>query len=211
MKKIIQTILVSTFFLLSFTAWSDDTVGFFRAVDRDDGRTVARLLERGVDPNARDERGYAALVWAMRVGSPAAAAELLKHPRLDLEQTNSAGETALMMAALHGREDWVRRLIEQGAQVNRSGWAPLHYAASGPSPALVGLLLDRGADIEAGSPNGTTALMMAAAYGLEDSALLLVQRGADLTRRNQRGLTAVDFAQRAGRDGLMQQLQAARR
>jgi uncharacterized protein len=207
----LHAIVAIAFCMLVPAAWASDTVNFFRAVDRDDARTVARLLERGVDPNARDERGHVALVLAMQVGSPTAAEALLRHPRLDVEQANSAGETALMMAALHGREDWVRRLIEQGAQVNRSGWTPLHYAASGPATGLVALLLDRGAEIEAASPNGTTPLMMAAGYGSEDAATLLLQRGADLSRRNDRGLDAIDFAQRAGRDALVRRLQAARR
>jgi len=39
-----------------------------------------------------------------------------------------------MMAALRGSLEWTQRLIERGAAINRDGWTPLHYAASGPEP-----------------------------------------------------------------------------
>ncbi len=71
------------------------------------------------------------------------------------------------------------------------------------------LLLDRGAPIDARSPNGTTPLMMAARYGSERSVELLVRRGADLRARNQLDLGAADFAREAGREALARQLAAA--
>ena len=73
------------------------------------------------------------------------------------------------------------------------------------------LLLDRGADIDAASPNGTTPLMMAAQYGADDSVKLLLQRGADLSKRNQRGLGPVDFARLSGREPLVRLLEPPRR
>jgi len=68
------------------------------------------------------------------------------------------------------------------------------------------LLLDRGAPIDAGSPNGSTALMMAAQYGSEASVDLLLSRGADAKIKNDRGLTAGDFARLAKRDALAARL-----
>lgn len=93
--------------------------------------------------------------------------------------------------------------------VNRPGWTALHYAASGPEPKMLVLLLERGAMLEAESPNRTTALMMAARYGDEDSALLLLSRGASASARNERGLSAADFARLAGRKGLADKLDQA--
>ena len=68
------------------------------------------------------------------------------------------------------------------------------------------LLADRGADLNAASPNNTTPLMMAAQYGSEDSVRLLLDRGADPGRRNMKGLGAADFAKLAGRDNLAERL-----
>ncbi|MBI5258636.1 MAG: ankyrin repeat domain-containing protein [Burkholderiales bacterium] len=184
---------------------------FFKAVAMDDGSTLLTLLVRGFDPNARDESGQVALLLSLREGSFKAAEALMKSPQLQVDLANPAGETPLMMAALKGHGDWVERLVERGAQLNRPGWSPLHYAATGPEPAIVRWMLDRGAAINARSPNGTTPLMMAARYGNEDAAVLLLARGADARLRNERNLGAGDFARMAGRDRLGEQLDAAAR
>ena len=147
----------------------------------------------------------------MQERSLKAAGVLLARPATDVNALNAAGESALMMAALKGDLTGAQLLLERGAQVNKTGWSPLHYAATGPEPKLVALLIDRGADLNAGSPNGTTALMMAAQYGSEDSVKLLLSRGADPKRRSQLDLNAVDFARKAGRDSLAAQLEALQR
>jgi len=181
---------------------------FFRAVINDDATVVASLLERGFDPNARDGDGQCALGLAAREGSDRVVDALLRHPQLNVDVRNTAGETALMFAALHGRLQMSQRLIERGAAITLDGWNPLHYAATGPEPKIVTLLLSKGAPVDARSPNGTTALMMAARYGSEQSVALLLQQHADPTLRNERGLNAADFARSAGRDSLAKRLES---
>ena len=39
---------------------------FFQAVNRDDGNSVARLVQRGFDPNSRSPEGQTALHLALR-------------------------------------------------------------------------------------------------------------------------------------------------
>ena len=80
-------------------------------------------------------------------------------------------------------------------------------AASGPSVQAVEWLLARGAAVDARSPNGSTALMMAARYGAIDATDLLLAKGANPALRNDRELSAADFARAAGRDTLAQRLQ----
>jgi ankyrin repeat protein len=184
---------------------------FFRAVNRDDARTVATLLQRGFDPNSPDEKGQVGLYLALREGSLKVAEVLLQHPQLKVDATNAADETPLMMAALRGNLEWTQRLLDRGARLNRPGWTPLHYAASGPEVKLLTLLLDRGAAIEATSPNQTTPLMMAARYGPHDAAELLLSRGANARARNDQGLSAADFARAVGRDALAGKLEQAAR
>ena len=113
---------------------------------------------------------------------------MLEHPGLKVDAVNAADETPLMMAALRGNLEWTQRLLDRGAQLNRKGWTPLHYAASGPEPKVVSSLLDRGAEIEARSPNGTTPLMMAARYCPYVAAQRLLARGAHPPARNDLGL-----------------------
>lgn len=197
---------------LAFSAANaQPAVDFFRAINVDDAGTVKRLLERGFDPNTVDEKGQVGLYLALREESPKALAVLLAHPQTRIDAVNQADETPLMMAALRGQLDAARQLLDRGASLNRPGWAPLHYAASGPEPRMVALLLERGAQIEAPSPNRTTPLMMAARYGAEEAVDLLLARGASLRARNDAGLGPVDFAALAGRESLAARLKAAAR
>ena len=181
---------------------------FFRAVRTDDAATVVNLLQRGFDANGRDEGGQTALCLAVRERADHVVDALLKHPTIDLDAGNSVGETALMFAGLQGRFELASRLIARGAAITKEGWNPLHYAATGPEPKIVALLLQRGAPIEARSPNGTTALMMAARYGSDQSVTLLLEQHADAAARNDRGMNAADFARSAGRESLAKRLES---
>lgn len=188
---------------------------FFRALDVDNASGVNSLLQRGFDPNSRDARGQTALYAALRDGSEQVAAVLLAHPQIRIDLANPAGETPLMIAALKGRSAWVKRLIERGAQVQREGWSPLHYAAACTDAeagvASMQSLQAHGAKLDARSPNGTTPLMMAARNGSEAAAQWLLRQGADARLLNDQNLTAADFARQAGRDKLAEALaQAAR-
>ena len=175
---------------------------FFVAVKRNDGRTVSALLERGFDPNTRDPKGQLGLILALQAENLAVAEALIARPETQVGLLNPAGESALMMAALKGQFEWSQRLLARDAPVNQAGWTPLHYAATGPEPKVVALLLDRGAAIEALSPNRTTPLMMAARYGKEESVMLLLAAGADRKRTSDMNLNAADHAQQAGRESL---------
>jgi uncharacterized protein len=180
---------------------------FFIAINRDDDRAVARLLQRGFDPNSRDPKGQTGLILALRDDSPRVAEALWKSPALEVDAQNASGETALMMAALRGQVTWMQRLLDRGAATHKEGWAPIHYAATGPEVKAVALLLQRGAPVEALSPDKDTPLMMAARYGAEGSVDLLLSRGASASATNARNLDAVDLARAGGRDYLLERLQ----
>lgn len=205
LKKLIYLFLIIGFSFARAGAYED----FFKAVEFDDPSTVNRLLRAGFDVNSPSPKGQHPLFLALQSGSNRVVEALIVAPDLKFDRPNENGETPLMMAALKGTDRWAVRLIEMGAQINREGWAPLHYAASGPSTALVKVLLDRGAEVDAPSPNGTTPLMMAAGYGPEEAARLLLERKANAGLRNQRDLSAADFARRAGRESLAARLEAA--
>jgi uncharacterized protein len=179
---------------------------FFAAVQRDDAGAVTSLLKRGFDPNSRDPKGQTGLTLAAQSQSWRAEEALLAHPGVDVNALNGAGESALMLVALKGDLGQCQRLLDRGAKVQQPGWSPIHYAATGPSTQIVELLLARGADIDAESPNGSTPLMLAARYGSEDTVNLLLARGADVTRRNERNLRASDFAHLGGREPLAARL-----
>lgn len=201
-------LIVATYVSLVHAGSRED---FFTAIQRDHRHSIESLLQRGFDPNTLDDRGQPGLVLALRLESFEAAAALLDHPKLDVNSSNAAGETALMMASLRGQLPMVDRLIARGAAVNRPGWTPLHYAATAPDEEPLKRLLAKGASVDAESPNRTTPLMMAAQYGPTACVDLLLKAGADPTRRNDLGLSAADFAARVGRDSLAEKLRERRR
>ena len=64
-------------------------------------------------------------------------------------------------------------------------------------------------EIDAASPNGTTALMMAAREGRASTLDLLIARGADVNHRNETGASALDWAQRAKEPAMVDRLRRA--
>ncbi|MBC8737939.1 ankyrin repeat protein [Paraburkholderia sp. Clong3] len=165
-----------------------------KSVKFDDVDGVNKLLAKGMDPNSVDNQGIPLLVIAAREKSDKVAAALLANPKTDIEIQDKAGENALMMASLVGDLNLVNLLIAKDAEVNKKGWAPLHYAAANGHDDIVKVLLDHSAYVDAGSPNGTTPLMMAARGGHVSTVKLLLDNGADLSVKNQIGMTALDFA-----------------
>ena len=190
-------------YLVVFTgcssAFSGSYEDFFGAIKQDDDRTVKALLSRGFDPNTRDPRGFHGLFLALREPAPKVALALIEWPKTDVEPRTAQDESPLMIAALKGETDLVTRLIERGADVNKPGWTPLHYAATNGHLAIMRLLLEKHAYIDAEAPNGSTPLMMAAQFGTPDALKLLLDEGADPLLKNPRGQSAIDFANLAGR------------
>jgi ankyrin repeat protein len=168
------------------------------AIAKNSPSDVRRLLMLGASPNAAPQGGEPPLIAAVRARRWQAMGALLESRELDLECTTAQGETALMLVAMSGAIEPVIALIEHGAQINRPGWTPLHYAAVGGSKEIVLRLLEESAYIDAASPNGTTPLMMAARHEKPDIVRLLVEEGADPSLRNERGWSAADYLEQRG-------------
>lgn len=182
-----------------WVVWAGSYDDFFIAVKRDDAAQVVELLQRGFDPNTLDASGQHALYLALREPSLAVARVLLQWPKTHVDARNAQEETPLMLACLKGHQEMVKLLLARDADVNKTGWTPLHYAATGGHTQIMQWLLDEHAYIDAESPNGTTPLMMAAQYGSAAAVQLLLDAGADANVRNQLKLSAIDFAHRSGR------------
>jgi len=186
------------FYLYVFVGYSLSNAGsyddFFKAIHFDQPEVVSNLLARGFDPNTPNEKGIPALIVAMQSEAPKCALVLAKHPQTRVNASNSVGESALMLAAIHNQLALAKLLIERGADVNKPGWAPLHYAASRGHRDMMRLLLDNDAYIDAEADNGTTPLMMAAFYAPPLAVKLLLEEGADPTLVNTDNASALDLA-----------------
>lgn len=181
------------------TAYAGSYEDFFSAIKRDDPATISSLLTRGFDANTLSPNGEHGLLIAIREPSLNVATVLMDWPATQVESRTAKDESPLMVAALQGLFDICQQLIIRGADVNKPGWAPLHYAATHGHLNVMNLLLDNHAYIDAASPNGTTPLMMAAHYGTPAAVKLLLEAGADPLLKNEQGLSAIDFAQKAER------------
>ena len=205
-------VVLSGTLLFSLSGWAGSVDELIAAVIRNNASSVRKQVESGVNPNTRDGEGRTPLTLAIHQKSENAIPVLLQARKIDVNATNQAGESPLMLAIITGQDDLARQLITRGAAINKHGWAPLHYAATKGNVDMMRLLLDKDAFIDTESPNRTTPLMMAAQYsGSEDAVRFLLQQGADPWVKNQLGMTAMDFARRGNNAGIVKVVQAAQR
>lgn len=176
---------------------------FFEAIQRDDAAVLRALLKRGFDANTINPKGDYGLMLAIREPSLKVVEVLLEHPMTQVEVRNANDESPLMLASLKGYLELCKKLIARDADVNKPGWSPLHYAATGGHIAILTLLLDNHAYVDAASPNGSTPLMMAARYGTIDAVQVLLAAGADPNLKNALGLSAIDFAREVQREDMV--------
>ena len=124
------------------------------------------------------------------------------------------GFTALHYPAFFGRGDAAgasRVLLAAGADVNaRSENAfsvlPIHSAVAGGHDAVVAVLVEAGADVNATQRHGWTPLHGAAQNGSLVSVERLLAAGADPAARNDDGVDAITLARQAGHEAIVARL-----
>jgi ankyrin repeat protein len=121
------------------------------------------------------------------------------------------GYPPLGLAAFFGHEKAVRLLLDRGADVNAAARnpqrvAPLHAAVAGPTPDIVEILLEAGADPNARQESDYTALHEAASRGLDRIVRVLITHGASKTAVNTTGQTPYDLAIQKGHHAMAESL-----
>ena len=143
---------------------------------RDD--VIPALLQAGAAIEARDPRGYSALVLASYHGHARATATLLAHGARPDGDAGADGSSALMGVAFKGDEAIARMLLAAGAdpdRANGAGQTALMMAALFGRDAIVDLLLDAGADPARTDATGADAAALARAQGQEALAARLAR------------------------------------
>ncbi len=131
---------------------------------------------------------------ALQAPAPKTALLLAKHPNTQVEFTNKFGESPLMLAAINNQLELATVLIARGADINRPGWTPLHYAAAKGHKEMMRLMLEHDAYIDSEAANGTTPLMLAALSTSPLAVKLLLEEGADPTLVDSANASALDMA-----------------
>ena len=78
-------------------------------------KALKTLLKLGADACAVDRKGSNAFMGVAFKGHQQVAEWLLENTRCHVNQQNYAGQTAMMMASLFGREAMIKLLIDHGA------------------------------------------------------------------------------------------------
>ena len=161
--------------------------------------SIATLLDKGADLNARNRLASTPLHWAVH---DLAKVRLLVLRGANVNAKQIEGRTPVYQAAvLGGGRAVLQFLLENGGNPNIPsliGNTPLGLAAGRGDTAAMLLLLDKGANVNAKNGAGATPLMAAAANGNPRAVQLLLDRGADPKAATKLGETALGNATLAG-------------
>ena len=126
-------------------------------------------VEQGGSLDTVDENGLTALFWAARRGETNATAFLLAHGA-DVNHTSKLGETPLMWAASGAGEDWALAKNSIDSAMACSAFP------TKDNLSLVTTLVQAGADINARTRKGYTAMAVAALWNNGDIVAWLLER-----------------------------------
>jgi len=209
MKFNIVHSLVLSGLLATGSASAQSLQDSWRAALEGDLPTVQSLIERGNSPDTSDAEGSTLLMLAARGGHAPVVSYLISR-KATVNARNKFGDTALMAAALTGQIEAAKVLIANGAEINGSGWTPLHYAAFQGRAAMVKFLLEAGADKNAVAPNEYTHLMLAVRNGHEEAARALLYGDPDVNYKTRSGGdTALKLAVQKGYEPVVSLLKRA--
>ena len=168
----------------------------FEEADRRVLKVAQLLIDNGADVNAQDNNGHTPLLIASYLGDESIV-DLLLSKGAHVNTKDYKGETALYTASEHGKEIVVEKLLKKKADltVRVKGFTPLHVAVENKELAVVQVLVEYGASIDAQeSQGGNSPLMLACSEGYTKIAEFLLNNGAKVNIKEKAEPTATYIA-----------------
>jgi uncharacterized protein len=122
---------------------------------------------------------------------------------VNVNQTDSSGNSLLLVSSANGQSEMVKLLLDAGADIhavdsNMKATA-LHASAYLKHPEVMKILIEYGINIDIQGPyNGYTALHDAVWQGNIEGVRLLLNAGARLDIKGKNGDTPLDIAKKSG-------------
>lgn len=181
-----------------------------------EGIVLSIIRHPGVDLNITDANGHSLLMMASINGDSgmvAAVALSKQDAEPEIDQKDSAGNTALIYAAGAGQEAVVRYLLDQGSEVshtNKMGANALMYACRSGNDKVVSLFKLDQKEVSAKDRNGNTPLHYLVSTENDAGKEIVVDRllkaKANVNEQNYKGETALSIAVQSGNVELAKKL-----
>lgn len=187
---------------------------------------VEKLLAQKAELSARDDLANGVLHWASTLGNPVILKFLIQEgPSLDVNASNSKGESPLLIATAKGHHASVAMLLDAGGDPHvkdESGQTLLHHLASSGRQDILTLLQsediltslqskDITLDLEAGNILGRTPLLCAVENGHVLMAKSLIDQGANIHAVGTDGWSILHLAAYFGKASVIAMLLAPER
>ncbi len=171
----------------------------YLAIELDDLFLLKTLLSKGARIN-RKSNGITPLARAAELNKPKAVAFLIKN-NAKINEPNDNGETPLYIAMNKGHDIVAGILLSKSEDPqgdanwkNKIGTPILHLATINGNPAIISVLINFGAEVDATDYMDNTALCIAAELGHLEAIRALIQNNADVSHQNMKGDTPLMLA-----------------
>ena len=166
-----------------------------QAIENDNPHQLQLLLDMGHDVNGKDEDGNSLLHIAARFNA-SGCIYLLIQKGLDIQKSNSLGETPVKIAVENNFRKFICTLIE--TEIINENFIQdnqlLMLAIKNNAANILKEFLKLGADHNQKNWHGQTPLFVAAENDAAEVAEILIEHGANLNSKDKEGKTALFFA-----------------
>ncbi|HVY34787.1 MAG TPA: ankyrin repeat domain-containing protein [Caulobacteraceae bacterium] len=170
------------------------------AAQRGNADAVKALLAHGADPNISETvHGQTALMWAVSGRHPDVV-RLLLAAHADVRARSKTWSQRMLLCCQYYEGE-----SDGSVMVQKGGFTPLLFAAQEGDPESAKLLIAAGADVKDTTPDGVSALIIAAHGEQADVAAVLLDGGADPNAAGP-GYTALHIAATSGNLALVKAL-----